>query len=241
MDDPFGAATVAAEGETLTANVNIDLLSCFKTYFEQEQPDVTVDLSKMTMSVYISQTCVGGDLSAFNGKKVTEIDSVPECDKNLMLVNFSSDTVGSVSYEGRTNDISAKTVNAVSTASNEACVMIKDGDNYSEEDGCIEISKIVSSDVNGSNDYVKYARKNLKWVTSDKNSWYTSGTIDVNLNAWAGSVTFRGVDINPLYTMKYGADPINGTLTVPASSLGLKVKAMGQDVIRKARILKKPR
>jgi hypothetical protein len=152
---------------------------------------------------------------------MNEVEEAPECDNNRILMNMSSEMVATMSNDDQTVDINSTTVNAISTEANEACLMTRSGENYAE-DGCVEIYKNVGPAGSEDNEYSKYTSKTLKWVDSAKNTWYTSGSFDVELNNWAGSVTFRGADINPLYTMEYGTEEINGTLTVPA---GLYVKS----------------
>lgn len=211
---------VVAEGDTMSVDINLDMTECLKKAWSEAGEGVTASVTKAVMSFYIRQTCVGGDLSGFNGKMLDEVSDPPECDNNKVLMNMTSEMVASISGNGQSMDINSSSVNVFGTDANEPCLMTKTADGYAQ-DGCVEIFKSVGPEGNGDNEYTKYTHNSLKWVASPNNTWYTSGNIAVEMNDWTGAVTFRGADINPLYTMEYGTEKINGTLTVP-SNLYLK-------------------
>lgn len=213
--DAFSSLEVVADGDKISVDINLDMTGCLKTVWAQESEGVSADISKAVMALYLEQTCVGADLSSYNGKKLEELDAPPECENNYIQTSMKSEMVGTMTANGQTVDINTTTFNSTATAANEPCLMTKSGDNYAE-DGCVEIYKTVGAEGSEDNEFVKYTHKTLKWVDSTKNTWYASGSIDVELNAWTGSVTFSGASTNPAYTMNYGTETINGTLTVPS-------------------------
>lgn len=211
----LSTVAVVAEGDTMSVDINLDMTECLKKAWSEAGEGVTASVTKAVMSFYIRQTCVGGDLSSFNGKTLDEVESPPECENNKVLMNMTSEMVASISGNGQTMDINSSSVNVFGTDANESCLMTKSADGYSQN-GCVEIFKTVGPEGSTDNEYTKYTHNDLKWVASPNNSWYTSGNIAVEMNDWSGAVTFRGADINPAYTMEYGAEKINGTLTVPS-------------------------
>lgn len=221
---------VVAEGDTMSVDINLDMTECLKKAWSEAGEGITASVSKAVMSFYIRQTCVGGDLSSFNGKALDDVGDVPECDNNKVLMNMTSEMVATISGNGQTMDINSSSVNVFGTDANEPCLMTKTADGYAQ-DGCVEIFKSVGPEGNGDNEYTKYTHSNLKWVASPKNTWYTSGSIAVDMNDWTGAVTFRGADINPAYTMEYGTEEINGTLTVPS---GLYFKNSLQRAVKRS-------
>lgn len=220
LGDAFSSIAVTADGDTLTVNVDMNMAACLQSTLGQGSDGVTMSISKALMSVYIENTCMGADLSSYDGKKMSEMEDPPECDNNLLLMNMKAEMAWTMTADGETVDMSTTSVTATGTAANEPCLTTKSGENYAQ-DGCVETFMSVNAD-SSSNEYSKYTHKSLKWVDSTQNTWYSSGSIEVELNDWTGSVTFRGADINPLYTMTYGTETISGTLTVPASGLYFK-------------------
>ncbi len=218
--DALSSVEAEADSDTIVVDVSMDMTQCLKTVWAQEREGVSADITKAVMSLYMKQTCIGADLSSYNGKKLEELETPPECDNNYILTNMKSEMVGTMTANGQTVDINTTTVNATASPANEPCLFTRSGTDYAE-DGCVEIYKNVGPEGSEDNEYAKYTHKALKWVDSTQNTWYTSGKIEVELNAWAGNVSFRGADINPLYTMKYGTETITGTLTVPS---GLRMK-----------------
>jgi hypothetical protein len=221
---------VVAEGDSMSVDINLDMTECLQKAWSEAGEGVTASVSKAVMSFYIRQTCVGGDLSSFNGRILDEVDDTPECDNNKILMNMTSEMVATISGNGQTMDINSSSVNVFGTSANEPCLMTKTADGYAQ-DGCVEIFKSVGPEGNSDNEYTKYTHNNLKWVASPNNTWYTSGQIAVEMNDWAGAVTFRGADINPAYTMEYGTEKINGTLTLPS---GLYFKSSVQRAVKRS-------
>lgn len=228
--DALSAVEVVAEGDTMSVDINLDMTECLKKAWSEADEGVTASVSKAVMSFYIRQTCVGGDLSSFNGKALDEVENPPECESNKILMNMVSEMVASISGNGQTLDINSNSVNVFGTAANEPCLMTKSADGYAQ-DGCVEIFKSVGPEGNGDNEYTKYTHNSLKWLASSDNTWYTSGNIAVEMNDWTGDVTFRGAGINPLYTMEYGTETINGTLTMPS---GLYFKSSLQRAVKRS-------
>jgi hypothetical protein len=214
--DGLTKVKVSAAGEKLSVDVNLDLTACLKKIWSQEQDGVSAEISKAKMAIYIEQTCVGLDLSSYDGKSMEEMETPPECGDSYTLMNMKSEMVGSMTANGQTMQINSTTVNSVATGANEPCFTKKTGDSF-EEDGCVEIYKTVGGEGSQDNEYARYWHKTLTWTDSTKNTWYTSGSIDVDLNGWSGTVSFQGAETNPSYTMNNGTETVNGTLALPSN------------------------
>jgi hypothetical protein len=231
--DGFSKVKVSAAGEKVSVDVNLDLTGCLKKLWSQEQDGVSADISKAKLAIYIEQTCVGLDLSSYDGKSLEEMETPPECGTTYMLMNMKSEMLGSMSANGQTTEINSVTVNSVASGANEPCFTKKTGETL-EEDGCVEIYKSVGGEGSVDNEYSRYWHKNLTWTDSEKNSWYTSGSIDVDLNGWSGSVSFQGATTNPSYTMNNGSETVNGTLSLPSNSFlkGTLLRALHRNTSR---------
>lgn len=214
-DAAISELTATASGESLSADFVVDISLCSKAYWEKKLPATKVTLSKAQLSFYLQQSCQGGDLSALHGQKLSSIETIPECDKNLSLKNIKVEIAGLAEGSTKTTDLSSTLVFARSTVSNEACAVLREGSTYTEDPGCVTIWKKISSADGGTAIFSQSLHKSLKSMASNKNSWYASGSLEISLNDWAGTVSYRGSEINPAYTMKYGSEIINGTLTVP--------------------------
>ncbi|WP_141735487.1 hypothetical protein [Oligoflexus tunisiensis] len=218
IGDIMDQLTVKAEGDTVILDYGVDLTSCFQSAWQTETSGATVELSHALASMYIRQTCVGMDLSSLNGKKLSEMED-PGCDNSLIMANSKSDVAGVLSAEGQTLDLTSISISSTSTENNEPCTITKTGNTLSQADGCVTIQISTSAD-SSENEYVKYAGKSLTWVESTANTWYSSGSYDLELNDWTGSLTF-GPDATPAYTMSRGTETATGTLTLP---VGLHAK-----------------
>ncbi len=82
----------------------------------------------------------------------------------------------------------------------------------SKSSGCVHTSKIVEKGSFPGSQYTRMVDKDLEWVQSDKKTWYSSGTVELQLDDWSGVINYLGSDVKPVYALKNATEVVNGVI-----------------------------
>ncbi|MBM4251836.1 MAG: hypothetical protein FJ146_07680 [Deltaproteobacteria bacterium] len=198
----------------------IDTSECEK----KKNTDLTYNKYTSVVRAYMYLTCEGGDLSAMNGKTQAEIADSPLCPQLQRRFEFRSDVESDgVNAEGI--QIKTKVSNIVFMGSKDlgGC-KIKHVDNKQIlSDDCIDVTMTAFStsaeyegvEVFNSKTY-DLEKLSYKGVVDDMSSqdniWHESGSIDIEKNNWAGTITYAGSKVNPTYDAWANLEMISGVL-----------------------------
>ena len=220
-DSVFTAPKVVAAGNAIIVSATLDIKSCSNETAAAATPPSDLQLKSAIVKIYSRTECTGKDLSSYNGKTVGQIEDLnlqTFCTSGYSVVSNSRSDLEIVSQTDTTYSFKTTTIDAFGTADNGPCATTITSGTF-KQTGCVEISKSISSGSNESVEYRKVTQKDLTWTASTADTWYKSGTMDVILNDWTGTVTFSGATTPPTYSFKKGSATVNGT--VPARSTTL--------------------
>jgi hypothetical protein len=203
-----------AAGDTAILDYSVNLTSCLQAVYQEEISEATISLSHALASFYIQQTCTGQDLSSLDGKKLSEVEE-PQCDNSLITFNTKMDVAGVIEFQGQSVDLTSISIGSTSTANNEPCTITRSGTTSTMADGCQEIQISISGD-GADNEYVRFAGKGLTWVDSTANTWYGTGSFDLELNDWTGALTYSA-GAAPQYSLSRGTETLTGSLNLPVA------------------------
>jgi hypothetical protein len=228
---------VSAAGDTISLGFQADLTKCFNEAFNSgSEAGVSVQITgNVNVTLYFKFRCVGADFSQYDGKSFSEIADLEVNDDNctessgLMNSKFVTDIKGSFSFGGESHTFeTASSVMAVSMKSDSSpCKSTKVETSWHHEDGCLTVSrtKTTRSLADGvedaeelKDDYTKLANLTLVEKDDDTSLWYESGSFDVQINNWSGSMTYNGADTGPSFSLSDGTSTAAGTLSATTTT-----------------------
>lgn len=184
----------------------------------QELYGVSVTLSNVTAKYYIEVECAGVDLTGMDGMAVTDQNMatlVATCGQAAVTTLMQSETtmLGSASYMGQTYPIDSQFKSATMNSDGTGCVDTFSGGDWTSPT-CTIYNKIVSnSSGQTATTLIAMGFNNRVQTEASTAPFYKSGTVDLYINGWDGTVTYNGPNSNADFTITHGADTITGQLT----------------------------
>jgi hypothetical protein len=230
--------TIEALGSTLRVVYNVDTSACITEDLKKNEPFKDADFSGLTATgsqqLIVYYKCEGVNLSAYNGKTMSESNEVPECDK-ASKVDFKFEliilqkTTGVIKLAGETpTNYTYETdyrINSVTRGEGlSLCTSTLSGAEFAFSDSCREIqTSVVTSKVgpagsvsegedNGKMDYTKITYSGLKRLAEGTDPWFSAGTKNVVRNDWTGTVKYSSPTAEPIFEMKKGVETVTGTI-----------------------------
>ncbi len=196
-----------------------DFLPCVGKAQVSSDGQNTDRITSSTVKIYAEFTCEGADLSSLDGKGMEEIGSMDSlCKGNMtMLTHFNTSIRANFTENGNVLTFEIVEFHAESGPDNTHCKLNYDATLKTTSSDCQTVNKSVSS-YNGALEanYLKTIPKDLKSNEASMSRWFSSGSIDLEINDWSGSMTFNGEN-SPSYTLTKGAETKSGTLSFGAN------------------------
>lgn len=238
FDDRLAAMKFHASGKKGYFASTFDFSDCLRQSFASPSSEqaIRIDALAFTLRFLIRLECTTDDLTAFDGKSLNEMKAAagdpsgadrPPCKdykslfQSSMQVNFklSSTAVGeSNSIEQETTTISAQ-----AQADGSLCHYKAEGNKVMLDGDCVEASRdtFQVDKVNGRSGG-KEGKEEIKKIVLKavvegpaKPTYFETGSADMTLNDWTGSVTFAGGENAPTWSMKSGAKTA-GSFLIPS-------------------------
>lgn len=209
---------IEATDATLKFEANLDLIDCPST-------GDAAKLKSNRVRVLYFLSCNSADFREWNAKaasvfvkKSPSIDSFCKAGEGYYLLNtkinraFENDLA-----QGKTDLVVSTHMRGLMTKTGEGCKFSIQEKIRSFDDGCLQFDSNLTVQSSGktANLFLAISR-GLKSELGDK--YFSSGTMDITLNNWQGSVTFGGSNIAPTYKLTSSIGKDEGKLTTPAAS-----------------------
>ena len=219
--------TVQANKTSVKIFGSVDGTDCYKQEYSKSGVNLVSVKAIYRTNFYL--TCSSKDLSYLNGKKLSEIVSEGErfgCTNGTELNQTVTEVESTTITDGITTLGKNHTVDHTGTKSFGPCKFSISGTTNTTGDDCISFSKIENQQKNSVDGadvdetktatIIQYSATGLTDDTSaSTNVWHNTGKIDIIYNNWTGTVTFKGSNTAPTYSLKETptSTPITGSLT----------------------------
>jgi hypothetical protein len=196
-------AKIAAAGDTLSLKYDIDLAPCLSKNATSLQGSTLIHREKL----YMKMTCVGVDLSSYNGK---DMDDLP--DGGLDTICSTATTVSVLS--NMVIEYAFTVIEGDKTVTNQhlmksgmfaddgsACSYIVAADGSYTINGCNDYyisNAVFGPESTTSTDYKHFKSNNLKGKTNGL--YYTGGSYAFAFNNWNGTMTYTDAATAPTWT-----------------------------------------
>jgi hypothetical protein len=250
-------ALVAEAGEnSLKVEADIDMSDCFKTMMGtgDDGPKMTWETVTASMQIGMGLGCDGGDFSDYDGKtlgELTEDDGSIEgiCadgEARTFLLNMAMVSAATATFtmEGQEHkfEMEMRNYDAEATADVGPCEDTRDGSTWTFGT-CLSVSRSVDvkqlvdgEQRNGATanveDYSKIVRVGVTGADDKTTRYYASGSFDVTINNWNGTVTNVDGATAPTYKLSNGDETITGTVGEDSSDSGATLLARKRAMTR---------
>ncbi len=220
----FDALVIKANAKSVLLNTTIDSTACSN----QDKKNDTFRFTQMTRKMLLYVSCSSGDLSSMDGKTLSSpevINLLKLCKNGVMRSEIKTNGKRtSIEPENSYNIEETHTI-YMGDQNLKGCKFNVSKNIVTYPEGCIAVEKsdyIVkrSDGVQKVADFAKYTNNGVKSdATSTTDVWYRSGTIDVTVNDWKGTLTYTGSANPPSYVLTQGdgSTAITGKLTATAA------------------------
>jgi hypothetical protein len=232
------AQKVEALGSSLRAIYDVDTSACVTEDLKKNEPFKDADFTGLTATgsqkLIVYYKCEGANLSAYNGKMMSDIKELPECDKATKVdfkfeLILTQKTTGIIKLTGETpTNYTYESDYKINIAHRgeglSVCTSTLSGAEFNYSDSCREIqtSNITSKigvvgseeegEDNGKMDYTKITYSGVKSIAESTDPWFSAGTKTVVRNDWTGTVKYSSPTAEPIFEMKKGVETVTGTI-----------------------------
>jgi hypothetical protein len=221
---PTTTGTVVANKVSVKVLSTTDNTDCLRKELSKFSGTIVSVKNTTKSNFYLS--CSSKDLSYLNGKKISELEAEGEnfgCTNGTLLGQSIEDTESTTITDGVTYVTKIRNLNHTGTKIFAPCKFSTAGTTETIGDDCISFNKIENLQKNGTDaEEAKTSaitQYSFTGVTDDisasTNVWHNTGKIDVIYNDWTGTVTYKGSNTAPTYTLKETptTSPTTGSLT----------------------------
>ena len=221
---PTTTGTVVANKVSVKILSSTDNTDCLRKELSKFSGTIVSVKNTTKSNFYLS--CSSKDLSYLNGKKISELEAEGEnfgCTNSTLLNQSIEETESTTITEGVTYVTKIRNLYHTGTKSFAPCKFSTSGTKDTIGDDCISFNKIENLHKNGTDaEETKISaitQYSFTGVTDDTsastNVWHNTGKIEVISNNWTGTVTFKGSNTAPTYSLKETptSTPITGSLT----------------------------
>ena len=219
--------TVQANKTSVKIFITVDGTDCYKKKYSKPATDLVSVKATYRENFYL--TCSSKDLSYLNAKKISEIEIEGEnfgCTNGTQLSQTVTEVESTTVIDGITIIGKSRNLEHYGTKSFAPCKLSTSGTKATIGDDCISFKKIEDQSKNSTNETdleetntATITQYSFTGVTDDTsastNVWHNTGKIEVISNNWTGTVTFKGSNTAPTYSLKETptSTPITGSLT----------------------------
>jgi hypothetical protein len=241
LSNKLDTAKLHADKVNIEIDAKFDLMDC--------SMGDTVTLSKAELKFRMWIGCPDGDVEDLDGKTLLQASEVEtDCGEHMdhqVMFNFSLDMDYTTTVETQAGEqiniaVDTLSIDALQTASGKPCEQNHSGSTYTLSDRCQTVEKYTSlSNVVGSTsqgsmeDYTRLGFRSLTVEDSGDPTWYSSGSMDVVVNNWTGSLTFGGATTAPTYSLTDGTNTVEGTIGEGGSLRGATANTAKARVLHK--------
>jgi hypothetical protein len=215
----FGEAKYSvSKKSTVTIAAIVDGARCKQIVVDALGIGTPKKFTKFTIKIFSQLTCDGADLSAVNGKKLTEAGDIQkivddQCAKSTQILSLSnSETVSEATdtVDGKPVSEGSVETSAQMKADGTPCIKTKTDNLWTWTDGCGFYKKNLTTAADTSPDLAGTALVTMvkflgvKEVTDTTSLYYSEGKASIDINGWKGEAVFVGPTQAPSWSLKKG-------------------------------------
>ena len=240
FDDPFAkkldSLKIQAQGNELIIKGEIDV--DINDFTSAEEASIYEKYaSKLKVLFHI--ICATSDLSHYNGLPSSTLNDERLClDDAWTKTRSEVQSNFEVSFNG--TEIKSQSNHANFGPEGGFCRLTKNGDSITTSDQCSIIEKTFHETkgaqlVNGEYSFFKMTTSGLNHGTNPSDQWYASGSADIQINNWQGSVAFTGSQQAPTYKLNNGQETVEGSFDDLLIDLPLNKRTLKQMILKRLR------
>lgn len=217
--------------DTIQLGGSEDITACISAGMT-DSSDLTLSLYKV--KAFIEIQCVGVDLSAFDNQNIASVSNQIDDVCGLHTVHILNETEFDIDVKIESNGSTSyrawyKLTQANIDGQGNSCVHTFDGTQWLLN-GCVSFTKthyydsLPDSSKNGKDEITRVTDNNLVRSTTITDPFFISGSKDLYLQGWSGSVTYSGVNSNAAWSVTKDGVTLTGSLTPTYNLQGNKIK-----------------
>lgn len=225
MSAKLDSLPLKADKANLSLVAVLDASECF------DSAELGLNVTSAPIRFALWMGCQNEDLEDLNGKAFGDLGDgaalkCAEESEQQTIINMEFKIVanGLVKTESGTEtevDYTYRSITATQTTEGGPCSLTSVGDSWLWANGCVTISKqdVTQMNVGGkpvpeemTADFLLLNYQNIMESKDSNAPFYESGTFDMTLNNWSGSVTYTGPGTAPSWIMKNADEEKSGTL-----------------------------
>lgn len=217
VTDQLDAQTITVQDKTIFIDASIDFASCLAN---TTSPVEGLAITAAKMHLLVSWTC-DEDFSAYAGKTVADVEEMEDpcvtATSATMLSQADTSFTMTITGDQGTATITTRQITAHQNEAGGGCEVTRSGETLTRADNCIDVATtITTATAQGQTQtevaYLKTKGQGLTYPVATQDPWYDSGSMDVVLGNWNGTMTYSNRTTAPTYTFTDGSSTVAGTL-----------------------------
>ncbi len=217
ITDQLDAQTITVQDKTIFIDASIDFASCLAN---TTPPVEGLAITAAKMHLLVSWSC-DEDFSAYADKTVADVEDMEDpcvtATSATMLSQADTSFTMTITGDQGTATITTRQLTAHQNEAGGGCELTRSGETMTRADNCIDVATTTTTaTAQGQTQtevaYLKIKGQGLTYPVVTQDPWYDSGSMDVILGNWNGTMTYSNRTTAPTYTFTDGSSTVAGTL-----------------------------